>query len=103
MPSTVVTCRVMPFRLAPLGLAPLGRFDPRSQLDIDRLPYADREPSEPDDGQPDHEQYGARRGIGQFALHADELTDPAAGARHAVEEEQDATHDAGQSEDQAGQ
>lgn len=103
MPSAVVTCRCVSFRLAPLALAPLGRFDPRSKLDIDRLPDADHEPGEPDDGQPDHEEDGAGRGIGQLAPHADELTDPAAGPRHAVEEKQDATYDAGQSEDQAGQ
>src|SRR2546428_551583 len=48
------------------------------------------------------EEDGAGRGARRLALHADELANPAARSRHAMEEEQDASHDAGEPEDQAG-
>jgi hypothetical protein len=98
----------MALTLAPLVLAPfvralVGGLRPRTELDIDRLTDTDREAGEPDNHQAHDEEHRARRGIRELALHADELPHPAAGSRHAVEEEQDASHDAGESKDQPGE
>src|ERR1700694_732797 len=93
----------MALTLAPVVLALVGGLRPRTELDVDRLPDANRKAGEPDDHQADHEEHRARRGIRELALHGDELAHPAAGSRHAVEEEQDASHDAGEPKDQPGE
>jgi len=91
-----------PFVFASLVFAPFTQLRPRPQLDVDRPPDADGEAREPDDGEAHYEEDRAGRGVRQLALHADELANPAARSRHAMEEEQDASHDAGEPEDQAG-
>ena len=94
--------------LAPLVLPPLvlelfSGHDPGSEFDVDGLLDADGEARQPHDRQADHEQHRAWRGIREPALDADEFANPAARAGHTVEEEQDATNDAGQPEHQAGE
>src|SRR6266568_9302113 len=91
-----------PHMLEPFGVAVFSELRTRPQLDVDRLADADGEAGEPDDHEADYEQHGARGGIREFALNADELANPAAGTRHAVEEQQNASHDAGEPEDQPG-
>src|SRR5439155_20782645 len=92
----------LPLVLAPPMLELFGQPRARPQLDVDRLPDAYDEAREPDDYQADHEEYRARRGIRELGLHTDELANPAARTRHAVEEKRDASHDAGEPEDQPG-
>jgi hypothetical protein len=102
MALTLAPLMFAPLVFAPLVLALFSGLCSRPDFDVDRLPDADREAGEPDDHQADHEQHCARRGIRELALHAKELAHPAAGSRHTVEEEHDATHDAGKSEHQPG-
>lgn len=79
------------------------RLKTASQVDLDRLPDADREPGQPNDGQPHDEEHGSRRGVRQLALDPDEPPDPATRADHAVEEEHDPARDAGQPKDEPRQ
>src|SRR3981081_4323586 len=103
MVITIAPTTFAAFALPALMLALLGGPCPRPDLDVDRLTDANGEPGEPHNAKAYHEQHGARRGIGQLALHADELAHPAARTRHAVEEEHNAPHDAGEPDDQAGE
>src|SRR5260370_40711549 len=76
---------------------------PLSQIDLDRLPHANRKPREPDDRQADDEEHRTWCRVGHLALHADHLADPAARPGYPVEEQQDPADAARQAEDEPGQ
>src|SRR5438105_1349482 len=78
-------------------LAPIGK------VDVNRLPHPYREAGQKDHREAHDEEDGTGRRVGELALDANDLAHPAARANHAVEEEQGASDDAGQTQDEPGE